>query len=89
VVWTTLPSSASTASTNFLPLPQLVVCGDQSSRNSSVLEAMKEIPFPGKTVSVLGSTEIILHRALRIRLPALIFMPVLDKRFLARQLLTF
>jgi hypothetical protein len=29
-------------------LPQLVVCGDQSSGKSSVLEAITEIPFPRK-----------------------------------------
>jgi hypothetical protein len=31
-----------------LQLPQLVVCGDQSSGKSSVLEAIIEIPFPRK-----------------------------------------
>jgi GTP1/Obg family GTP-binding protein len=29
-----------------LRLPQLVVCGSQSSGKSSVLEAISEIPFP-------------------------------------------
>lgn len=29
-------------------LPQLIVCGDQSSGKSSVLEAITEIPFPRK-----------------------------------------
>ena len=31
-----------------LKLPQIVVCGDQSSGKSSVLEAITEIPFPRK-----------------------------------------
>jgi GTP1/Obg family GTP-binding protein len=29
-------------------LPQLIVCGDQSSGKSSILEAITEIPFPRK-----------------------------------------
>lgn len=33
---------------SILQLPQIVVCGDQSSGKSSVLEAITEIPFPRK-----------------------------------------
>lgn len=34
-----------------LSLPQIVVCGDQSSGKSSVLEALTEIPFPRYVVA--------------------------------------
>ena len=45
-------------------LPQLVVCGDQSSGKSSVLEAITEIPFPRKeNLCTRFATEIILRRA--------------------------
>ncbi|KAK3722656.1 hypothetical protein LTR37_002226 [Vermiconidia calcicola] len=45
-------------------LPQLVVCGDQSSRKSSVLEAITEIPFPRKeNLCTRFATEIVLRRA--------------------------
>ncbi|OAL42618.1 GTP-binding protein [Pyrenochaeta sp. DS3sAY3a] len=44
-------------------LPQLVVCGDQSSGKSSVLEALTEIPFPRKeNLCTRFATEIILRR---------------------------
>ncbi|KAK6531816.1 hypothetical protein TWF694_002983 [Orbilia ellipsospora] len=47
-----------------LSLPQLVVCGDQSSGKSSVLEAITEIPFPRKeNLCTRFATEIILRRA--------------------------
>ena len=36
---------------SILSLPQLVVCGDQSTGKSSVLEALTEIPFP-RNVSI-------------------------------------
>ena len=52
-------------------LPQLVVCGDQSSGKSSVLEAITEIPFPRKeNLCTRFATEIILRRdpAARIKI---------------------
>ncbi|KAF2272877.1 putative dynamin GTPase [Westerdykella ornata] len=46
-----------------IELPQLVVCGDQSSGKSSVLEAITEIPFPRKeNLCTRFATEIILRR---------------------------
>lgn len=58
---------------NVLPLPQLVVCGDQSAGKSSVLEALTEIPFPRKdNLCTRFPTEIILRRgtteSLKIRI---------------------
>lgn len=48
---------------NVLSLPQIVVCGDQSSGKSSVLEAITEIPFPRKeNLCTRFATEIILRR---------------------------
>ncbi|KAL8717039.1 MAG: hypothetical protein Q9225_005685 [Loekoesia sp. 1 TL-2023] len=45
-----------------LKLPQLVVCGDQSSGKSSVLEAITEIPFPRKeNLCTRFATEIVLR----------------------------
>lgn len=46
-----------------LSLPQIVVCGDQSSGKSSVLEALTEIPFPrADNVCTRFATEICLRR---------------------------
>ncbi|KAF2098337.1 hypothetical protein NA57DRAFT_66664 [Rhizodiscina lignyota] len=46
-----------------LELPQIVVCGDQSSGKSSVLEAITEIPFPRKeNLCTRFATEIVLRR---------------------------
>lgn len=44
-------------------LPQLIVCGDQSSGKSSVLEAITEIPFPRKeNLCTRFATEVIPNR---------------------------
>ena len=49
---------------HILQLPQLVVCGDQSSGKSSVLEAITEIPFPrNENLCTRFATEIVLRRA--------------------------
>ncbi|MCJ1350688.1 MAG: hypothetical protein MMC33_000669 [Icmadophila ericetorum] len=51
---------------SLLPLPQLVVCGDQSAGKSSVLEALTEIPFPrADNLCTRYATEIILRLAPR------------------------
>lgn len=48
---------------NFFPLPQLIVCGDQSSGKSSVLEAISGVPFPKKdNLCTRFATEVILRR---------------------------
>ena len=48
---------------DFVSLPQLVVCGDQSAGTSSVLEAITEVPFPSKdNLCTRFATEIVLRR---------------------------
>ncbi|KAL9002660.1 MAG: hypothetical protein Q9188_004427 [Gyalolechia gomerana] len=48
----------------YTALPQLIVCGDQSSGKSSVLEAISGLPFPRKdTLCTRFATEVILRRA--------------------------
>ena len=48
----------------FTALPQLIVCGDQSSGKSSVLEAISGVPFPRKdNLCTRFATEVILRRA--------------------------
>lgn len=51
---------------DFVSLPQLVVCGDQSFGKNSVLEFIIEIPFPRKdNLCTRFATEIILRRAVK------------------------
>ena len=49
---------------HYVSLPQLIVCGDQSSGKSSVLEAISGITFPTKdTLCTRFATEVILRKA--------------------------
>lgn len=49
---------------DIISLPQLVVCGDQSSGKSSVLEAITEVPFPRKdNLCTRFATELVLRRS--------------------------
>lgn len=48
---------------HYVSLPQLIVCGDQSSGKSSVLEAISGIPFPTRdNLCTRFATELILRR---------------------------
>jgi hypothetical protein len=50
---------------NVLQLPQIVICGDQSAKKSSVLKTLTEIPFPrSDNLCTRYATEIILKRAI-------------------------
>ena len=48
----------------YIDLPQIIVCGDQSSGKSSVLEAISGMPFPTKdALCTRFATELILRRS--------------------------
>lgn len=48
---------------HYIQLPQIIVCGDQSSGKSSVLEAISGVPFPTKdNLCTRFATELILRR---------------------------
>ena len=48
----------------FTTLPQLIVCGNQLSGKSSLLEAISRVPFPQKdNLYTRFATEVILRRA--------------------------
>ncbi|KAH7028256.1 dynamin family protein [Macrophomina phaseolina] len=49
----------------YVPLPQIIVCGDQSSGKSSVLEAVSGVRFPTKdNLCTRFATELVLRRGL-------------------------
>lgn len=51
---------------HYISLPQIIVCGDQSSGKSSVLEAISGVPFPVKSnLCTRFPTELILRRSTR------------------------
>jgi Dynamin family/Dynamin central region len=65
-------------------LPQLIVCGDQSSGKSSVLEAISGIPFPQQDILCTRfATEVILRRAAKEEISASI-IPGKDRTQLDR-----
>ena len=65
-------------------LPQLIVCGDQSSGKSSVLEAISGIPFPRQeTLCTRFATEVILRRAVTTEIKISI-LPGKDRSTLER-----
>lgn len=54
---------------HYVSLPQLIVCGDQSSGKSSVLEAISGISFPTKdNLCTRFATEVILRKAAAVSL---------------------
>ncbi|CZR52698.1 uncharacterized protein PAC_02575 [Phialocephala subalpina] len=56
---------------DFISLPQLIVCGDQSSGKSSVLEAISGIPFPRQeTLCTRFATEVILRKTPKDKITA-------------------
>lgn len=53
---------------HYVNIPQIVVCGDQSSGKSSVLEALSHIRFPAKdNLCTRFATEVILRRTSDVR----------------------
>ncbi|KAI1208672.1 P-loop containing nucleoside triphosphate hydrolase protein [Annulohypoxylon truncatum] len=49
---------------HYISLPQIIVCGDQSSGKSSVLEAISGVPFPVKSnLCTCFPTELVLRRS--------------------------
>ena len=53
---------------HYVPLPQIIVCGDQSSGKSSVLEAVSGVRFPTKDkLCTRFATELVLRRGLEAK----------------------
>ena len=77
--WDVIDLLRSQGISNYVPLPQLIVCGDQSSGKSSVLGAVSGVRFPTKdNLCTRFVTELILRRAPGISVTATI-LPGLDR----------
>lgn len=65
---------------HYVPLPQLIVCGDQSSGKSSVLEAMSGVRFPMKdNLCTRFATELILHRETKANVQSVSHLERIDR----------
>ncbi|KAI0544734.1 P-loop containing nucleoside triphosphate hydrolase protein [Xylaria curta] len=75
---------------HYISLPQIIVCGDQSSGKSSVLEAISGVPFPVKgNLCTRFPTELILRRSPRTDVTVSIIPHRLHSRSEKESLSTF
>lgn len=75
---------------SFVSLPQIIVCGDQSSGKSSVLEAISGVPFPvNSNLCTRFPTELVLRKTTEIGVSISIVPDVIHGESEKRPLLSF